>query len=430
MIKITGRLWLLVLCLSLIVSIPLASADEQGDISGGKQLYSSGDRVKDLAGSSENAQTEKKTWVCSSCGKKYFSDAPPDKCSNEDCENPAEGFKEEEVPTEPKTAPSNDNEKPTAEISDSKNEDPKPKDSGYGIFYLILVAVLGILNFLCISLIFLKINPRLSTVEKKLKKIAPPKSEGSTELNTNQPKGNDLQLEERVSELERVVSELKKVVNYLLQELETRKKENKEEQRPQESSQWRSLHREIPANNQRTYAEGTTRQDQLSNKVIPTSSTSNKSELISGANRGLRLSPEIQKITKAFNEMMLESIKLEGSMDLLQLRNDFITNYKVTTFKCVNSQERVNRREEQPRFEMCPASESTLWRIPLSDGTFAVLPNPRGYESTVHLYGGMKELFKSNYSGGSYRKIEVVRPAIVKRDFSIDEQGELHLSQY
>ena len=430
MIKITGRLWLLVLCLSLIVSIPLASADEQGDISGGKQLYSSGDRVKDLAGSSENAQTEKKTWVCSSCGKKYFSDAPPDKCSNEDCENPAEGFKEEEVPTEPKTAPSNDNEKPTAEISDSKNEDPKPKDSGYGIFYLILVAVLGILNFLCISLIFLKINPRLSTVEKKLKKIAPPKSEGSTELNTNQPKGNDLQLEERVSELERVVSELKEVVRYLLRESETLKKENKEEQRPQESSRWRSLHREIPANNQRIHTENTTRPDQLSNKGISTYSTSNKSGLISGTNRGLGLSSEIQKIIVAFNKMMLDSTKLdEGSVDLWRLRNNFIKDYKVIAFKCVNSQERVNRPEEQPRFESCQASESTLWRIQLSDGTFAVLPGLREYESTVHLQGGMKELFKSGYTSGTYRKIEVVRPAIVRQNFNIAEQGELRLSQ-
>ena len=481
MIKITGKLWLLVLCLSLIVSIPLASANEKKTITNGNFYSTNNGNGNDSTAFKEKVQPVQKVYVCSnaSCGYEYVGNAPPETCPQ--CGQPSTTFQEkvqpaqkvyvcsnascgyeyvgnappetcpqcgqpsttfqEKVQPAPITDPSYNNKRDTNVVISDNDENNKPKDSGYGIFHLILVAVPGLLVVLCISLIFYEMNNRLNKkliategrlkkAEELLKKIAPSKSEGSTELNINRPKGNDLQLEERLFALENDVAILKDNFAKILKALKKTTEKYTEEQQPQESSQWHSSRRETTANNQRIYNEGTTRPDQLSNKGISTSSTSNKSGLISGANRGLGLSPEIQKIIVAFNKMMLDSTKLdEGSMDLWRLRNNFIKDYNVIAFKCVNSQERVNHQEVQPRFEICQASESTLWRIELSDGTFAILPGLREYESTVHLQGGMKELFKSDYKSGTYRKIEMVRPAIVKRDFSINEQGELRLSQ-
>lgn len=419
MIKITGKLWLLTLCLSLIVSIPLASADENDGNKRDQSSYFYKTGNKDGTGSAdleEKVQLMQKVYVCPKCGYEHIGDTPPDKCPNKNCDGVAKGT---------------NSAQPIQPVKEEVVITDKPDDPG--IFHTLLTITPWLLVVLCLIFVWKNIfflRRKLDTIESQLKEIIPTKSEGSSELNTNRLKGNDLQLEERVSELERVVSELKEAVKYLRREWETQKKENKEEQRPQESSQLRSLHREIPANNQRIHTEGTTRPDQLLNKGISTSNTSNKLGLISGANRGLGLSPEIQKIIVAFNKMMLDSTKLdESSMELWKLRNNFIENYKVIAFKCVNSQERVNHPEEQPRFEMCRPSESTLWCIKLSDGTFAVLPGLREYESTAHFQGGMKELFNADYKTGTYRKIEVVKPAIVKRDFSINEQGELRLRQ-
>ena len=484
MIKITGKLWLLTLCLSLIVSIPLASADENDENKRDQSshFYKTGN--KDGTGSAdleEKVQLMQKVYVCSKCDYRYVGDTPPDKCPNKNCNGVASDFNEvyacskcgygyagdtlpdkcpnkncdgvasdfQKVYVCPKCGYEHIGDTPPdkcpkcEEVKGTNSAQPiqpvkeevaitdKPDDPG--IFHTILTITPWLLVVLCLIFVWKNIfflRRKLDTIESQLKEIIPTKSEGSSELNTNRPKGNDLQLEERVSELEKVVFELKEAVKYLLREWETRKKENKEDQRPQESSQLRSLHREIPANNQRIHTEGTTRPDQLLNKSISTSNTSNKLGLIPGANRGLGLSPEIQKIIIAFNKMMLDSTKLdESSMELWKLRNNFIENYKVIAFKCVNSQERVNHPEEQPRFEMCRPSESTLWCIKLSDGTFAVLPGLREYESTAHFQGGMKELFNVDYKTGTYRKIEVVKPAIVKRDFSINEQGELRLRQ-
>lgn len=433
MIKITGRLCLLALCLNLIISISLASADEN-EKNQNDNFYSTDNENR--TGSTifnEKMQTTLKTFVCLSCRNEYVSNTPPEICSNQYCANPQAGF-EEKMQTAQITAYSYNKEKDTNGMNRDNDENNKSKGSEYDFFRIIFMILPWLLVVLCIIFIWQNIyflRRRLNSTENQLKKFVSSQRKESTELNINQSKDNDLQLEERLSALENDVAILKKNFEKILKALKKTTEKYTEEQQSQEGSQWNASRGEITNNNRRIHNEGMTRQVQLFSKGISTSNVNNKSRLIFEDGRSSRLSPEIQKITVAFNKMMLDSTRLdEGSMDLWRLRNNFIKDYNVIAFRCINSQERVNHPEEQPRFEMCQASEGMLWRIKLSDGTtFAVLPGLREYESTVHFQGGMKELFKSDYKSGTYRKIEMVSPAIVKHDFSINEQGELRLSQ-
>lgn len=145
-------------------------------------------------------------------------------------------------------------------------------------------------------------------------------------------------------------------------------------------------------------------------------------ELFQWAQRSFK----IKEIVIAFNEMMRET---DTTINGIFIRQKFIKDYRVIAFKCVNFEERVNRPEVPPRFMVCTISESKLWGVSLSDGTLAVLPGLHEYESTAHYQSGLKELFKSEYISGSYRKIEVIKPAIIKRDYQIIKRGELSLSQ-
>ncbi len=131
--------------------------------------------------------------------------------------------------------------------------------------------------------------------------------------------------------------------------------------------------------------------------------------------------------------MMREVAKAKG-LDSKTIRENFAERYRVIAFKCVNSEERVNRPELPPVFELSKPVDSKLWGVPLSDGTLAVFPSPslRDYESSIHNQGGMKELFNSTpkYMSGNYRRIELIQPAIVTQDLQIiKHKGELRLSQ-
>ena len=108
---------------------------------------------------------------------------------------------------------------------------------------------------------------------------------------------------------------------------------------------------------------------------------------------------------------------------------DFQRRYDLCGLICINAQERVNHPERPPQFDTCESlMDATLWGFRI--GTYyAVAPNPRQYVGTDHNYGGMKELFVSNFrSGSTYSKIDVRRPAILTQNLQIMRQGELGLS--
>ena len=132
-------------------------------------------------------------------------------------------------------------------------------------------------------------------------------------------------------------------------------------------------------------------------------------------------------IAEIFNEMMAEAAVAPGLMGK-DIREKFAIKYKVTPYRCVNYEERLNNPEIPPKFEVCALGDSTVWAIPISGDKMAILPSLPSYEETAHKRGGMKELFESNYQTGSFRKIEVRQAAVVSKDFSNIRKGLLNLS--
>lgn len=140
-------------------------------------------------------------------------------------------------------------------------------------------------------------------------------------------------------------------------------------------------------------------------------------------------------VLAAFQNMTQQIAKVSAYEGKI-IRANFAKEYLVHAFKCVNAEQRVNNRELSPVFTETTLTEGTLWGIPLQDGTLAVFPNLREYESSIHYQGGMKELFDSNYSNGVYRQIKVKTPALIAfdhqgKDFdsnAIKQIGELRLN--
>lgn len=134
----------------------------------------------------------------------------------------------------------------------------------------------------------------------------------------------------------------------------------------------------------------------------------------------------INSLESAFNNMIEEAASAPG-MGSVDIKQKFVNDRRIIMFKCVNYDERANNSNAPLSFAKCTLAESTLWGVPQTDGTLAVLPNLSSYESNIHFYGGMKELFISGYKSGSYKHIKVNRSAIMTTDFQILRQGELVL---
>ena len=111
-------------------------------------------------------------------------------------------------------------------------------------------------------------------------------------------------------------------------------------------------------------------------------------------------------------------------------KQEFQQKYELCGFVCANADERINHPEKPPRFK---ASESmvdaSIWGFKF-EAYYLVAPAPRQYVGNDHDYGGMKELFESNFQTGCiYNKIEVNKPAILTQDLQfIRWQGKLNLS--
>lgn len=111
-----------------------------------------------------------------------------------------------------------------------------------------------------------------------------------------------------------------------------------------------------------------------------------------------------------------------------EARQEFSSKYGIKGFKCAKNEERVNHQETKPSFEAVDKLvDATLWAFTIGD-SYAVLPNLKAYEWSVHATGGMKELFNSNYAGGSYNRITAIKPAILTPELDVKAKGELALS--
>jgi len=160
--------------------------------------------------------------------------------------------------------------------------------------------------------------------------------------------------------------------------------------------------------------------------VVVSTNINKKTEVIPQKPKVVSSFSSFNSLESAFNNMIEEAANAPG-MGSITIKQEFVNDRHVIMFKCVNYDERANNSHAPLLFAKCTLAESTLWGVPQADGTLAVLPNLSSYETNIHFYGGMKELFISGYKSGSYKHIKVSRPAIMTTDFQILRQGELVL---
>ena len=95
-------------------------------------------------------------------------------------------------------------------------------------------------------------------------------------------------------------------------------------------------------------------------------------------------------------------------------QDDFIKLYEVQGMRCTNMQLRLSRPELEPRFvAVTPTRDADYWGMPLGSNLFAVVPNPfLVYGEEMHMAGGMREAFSSNYRpGNTYGRFIVMEAA-------------------
>lgn len=110
-------------------------------------------------------------------------------------------------------------------------------------------------------------------------------------------------------------------------------------------------------------------------------------------------------------------------------RNEFFNKYQIRAFNCKNFNERMNNPALEPQFEIAAqAINGEYWAYEVESNTFAVVPNVKNYNDNYHGARAMVFVFDSNYSGGNYANIRVVKPAIFKGMWRLGEKGELVLS--
>ena len=116
-------------------------------------------------------------------------------------------------------------------------------------------------------------------------------------------------------------------------------------------------------------------------------------------------------------------------MGAREAKMEFQRKYNLCGFVCINSTERINHPEKEPQFQLRESlMDSAIWGFKIGD-FYVVAPNPRQYVGTDHDYGGMKELFESNFQPGrTYNKIKINNVAIMTHDLQIHKQGSLQLS--
>ena len=95
-------------------------------------------------------------------------------------------------------------------------------------------------------------------------------------------------------------------------------------------------------------------------------------------------------------------------------QDEFIKLYEVQGMRCTNMQLRLSHPELEPRFvAVTPTRDADFWGMPLGNGLFAVVPNPfLVYGEEMHMAGGMREAFNSNYrAGNTYGRFTVKETA-------------------
>ena len=112
---------------------------------------------------------------------------------------------------------------------------------------------------------------------------------------------------------------------------------------------------------------------------------------------------------------------------------EFAMKFNLRAFSCANIGVRINRPEATPIFTDAPTAErGDFWAKPLKGEQYAVMPNPMlMYDENRHRAGGLVDAFSSNYRGGSFSRVQLVRPAIFAAEgyvWKIVSRGEIKLN--
>ena len=138
-----------------------------------------------------------------------------------------------------------------------------------------------------------------------------------------------------------------------------------------------------------------------------------------------KLNEKCSEFAKEYNR--IQSIQ---GLEAKTAKQDFQRKYGLCGFVCVNADERVNHPEIPPKFKVNESLvDASIWGFQF-DAYYLVAPKPQKYVGNDHNYGGMKELFKSNFQQGcTYSKIKLNKPAIMTQDLQIIwRQGDLQLN--
>lgn len=117
-------------------------------------------------------------------------------------------------------------------------------------------------------------------------------------------------------------------------------------------------------------------------------------------------------------------------------RKIFEQKFKIKIFVCDNYEKRISElsaiRESysEPTFKDS-GSNGMYWATFMKDNMYAVVPRFNIiYENQLHEMAGMKEAFVSNYNGGAYKYIKIIKPAFfsyLNGNWKLEEQGKLEL---
>ena len=112
---------------------------------------------------------------------------------------------------------------------------------------------------------------------------------------------------------------------------------------------------------------------------------------------------------------------------------EFAQKFSVRAFSCANMGVRMTRKEAAPIFTDAPtAFKGDFWAVQLKDKRFAVMPNPMlMYDENRHRAGGLVDAFSSNYRGGIFSRVQLVRPAVFTAEgyvWKIVSRGEIKLT--
>lgn len=141
--------------------------------------------------------------------------------------------------------------------------------------------------------------------------------------------------------------------------------------------------------------------------------------------------PPAPTIADEYGEFVAEynALQKKTGLEARTAKQDFIKKFAVKAFNCTNFEARMNDPALAPVFSDAESpAMGRYWAYAVRGDIFAVVPNINPYEAQNHTAGAMGEVFASNFANGStYRSIAVVKPALFKGEWQLDERGELKL---